>query len=91
MSKARVGVVIIRKRKPRFFSGRGEAFSLQKDSFFPWALLAACRKQIEPILPCPTLPITNQWSKGLTEGKINRRNHARKACRVTWFPPCFLS
>jgi len=43
---------------------------MEKAFFFLWALLVAWHRQIKPSLPCPTLPITNQKSKGLPEGKI---------------------
>jgi len=39
MPKARVGVVIIRKRKPRFFLSGGDTFSWERDSFFILGML----------------------------------------------------
>lgn len=78
MSKARVGVVIIRKRNHRFFLAGGELFSRKSILFFPWALLA-CRPQIKPALPCHVIPYPADHK--LKIAWISIKNELAESCR----------
>ena len=95
--KGEDNLCMIAKQDKDGFHWNGVTYANQKELSAAVRLIVGAAVSLSPAnqshlaMLCPTLPITNQRSKGLPEGEINRRNYARKACRLTCFLFCFLS